>query len=482
MALFDQFPWTNVHQLNLDWIIKICKEMKDKTDMVDEAVIEAQQAATLAVNAKDEIINLFVTPEMFDAVGDGVSDDTDAVREALKFAIDNGKTLYLPNTYYVTQSLLTASDYNTTVLINIEGTKPLENYAYAVDKYGGIKFADGLNLFDGLTLRGSIQKVTFAPVSRTQTGSIFHECNLSAFTFAYNTVSNILAFCHNSRLSSVSQIIHNRFLTVYYFAKCDSATPYNCTDSVIAFNYINGGMEMDDNKCFQWHYFNGSTVTGNFIDYYQAIYSPYNASGTFIFQSPLSTNNHYQVFRYFYEIPTNCTQFVFNSDSDAFNWTLESSLQKLDDYQKRTYTGHDSVTYDAPTYIGMASNAGIIRITNAYIQNNVGNLVFARSGLGSYAWAKFEFTASYVRYHMNFDNSVVVAEGGINTGGTYNYNEIRTPFIKDVVSLPDVSTAWLNDFVGELVRYDNRIYRFKVTYDQNASAWVKSWIDVTDTL
>ena len=33
MALFDNFPWTNVHELNLAWIIK---KVKDLNDTVEE--------------------------------------------------------------------------------------------------------------------------------------------------------------------------------------------------------------------------------------------------------------------------------------------------------------------------------------------------------------------------------------------------------------------------------------------------------------
>lgn len=35
MALFHKYPYTDIHDLNLDWILKVVKEMKDKFDSID---------------------------------------------------------------------------------------------------------------------------------------------------------------------------------------------------------------------------------------------------------------------------------------------------------------------------------------------------------------------------------------------------------------------------------------------------------------
>lgn len=36
MGAFDHFPYTNIHELNLDWVLKTCKEVKAKVDSMEE--------------------------------------------------------------------------------------------------------------------------------------------------------------------------------------------------------------------------------------------------------------------------------------------------------------------------------------------------------------------------------------------------------------------------------------------------------------
>ena len=46
----------------------------------------------------------FVTPEMFGAVGDGVTDDTDAVNACLQYAVTNNLSVYIPEKTYIVAS------------------------------------------------------------------------------------------------------------------------------------------------------------------------------------------------------------------------------------------------------------------------------------------------------------------------------------------------------------------------------------------
>lgn len=41
MGLFEQFPYTNFHDLNLDWIIKALKDLDNKVDTIEERITEA---------------------------------------------------------------------------------------------------------------------------------------------------------------------------------------------------------------------------------------------------------------------------------------------------------------------------------------------------------------------------------------------------------------------------------------------------------
>lgn len=112
MAIFDNFPYTNIHDLNLDWIIKSVKSVKDKTDVIEQIgeeihqwATDAENSAVSAENSVNTIKSLVVTPEMMGAVGDGVTDDTVAFKDAITFAINNKCHLYAQNTYLISDTL-----------------------------------------------------------------------------------------------------------------------------------------------------------------------------------------------------------------------------------------------------------------------------------------------------------------------------------------------------------------------------------------
>lgn len=44
MGLFNNFPYTDFHRLNLDWILKFTKSVRDRLDLIDAAVANAQAA------------------------------------------------------------------------------------------------------------------------------------------------------------------------------------------------------------------------------------------------------------------------------------------------------------------------------------------------------------------------------------------------------------------------------------------------------
>lgn len=88
--MFNEFPYTDFNKVNLDWIADTLKNDKKQIEK-NTADIEA---------LKESVNHNISTPEMFGALGDGVSDDT----TALKTAFENGGIVFLKNgaTYLVT--------------------------------------------------------------------------------------------------------------------------------------------------------------------------------------------------------------------------------------------------------------------------------------------------------------------------------------------------------------------------------------------
>lgn len=46
MGLFEQFPYANFHELNLDWILKKIKELDEKVDSIEDRILAQAKAYT----------------------------------------------------------------------------------------------------------------------------------------------------------------------------------------------------------------------------------------------------------------------------------------------------------------------------------------------------------------------------------------------------------------------------------------------------
>ena len=126
MGIFQQFPYSNFHELNLDWFLETFKKLaaeweKTKSDWdslkdfidnffenldlqneVNNKLQEMYNDGSLMVLLSN-FLTWYVTPEMYGATGDGVTDDTEAVQNA----VDSGKSViftsknYKLNTIYI---------------------------------------------------------------------------------------------------------------------------------------------------------------------------------------------------------------------------------------------------------------------------------------------------------------------------------------------------------------------------------------------
>lgn len=95
MGFFNEYPNTNFHELNLDWILSNIKEQNSKIDSIIKALAgDKLQSVTL----KD------ITD--FGAIGDGVTDNTQIIQDM----INKGYHLYIPSGDFLIKSLLVNSN------------------------------------------------------------------------------------------------------------------------------------------------------------------------------------------------------------------------------------------------------------------------------------------------------------------------------------------------------------------------------------
>lgn len=131
MALFENFPYSNFHEINLDWVISEIKRIAKlvETTVIDVDAFIAEVLAEVSPEKIEEIvekwftdhpeymqyINRYVTPQDYGAKGDGIEDDTQAMQDA----IDSGVEVYIPTgTYKITASLEIKSRSNVSIIGN----------------------------------------------------------------------------------------------------------------------------------------------------------------------------------------------------------------------------------------------------------------------------------------------------------------------------------------------------------------------------
>lgn len=98
MGLFDQFPYTNFHELNLDWIIDEMKKLREDFDSLPDAIIEKLIATFKPGN--------FINVKLLGAKGDGVTDDTLIIQNAL----NKYKSIFIPAGTYKISSVFINND------------------------------------------------------------------------------------------------------------------------------------------------------------------------------------------------------------------------------------------------------------------------------------------------------------------------------------------------------------------------------------
>lgn len=120
-GIFEQFPYSNLHNINLDWILKVLKAYGQVIDGLDERITEAIKQGLedldimkLILDAMSEyglVINVKAPPNgLPSAVGDGSADDTITIQGCIDYASTKGGAVFFPSGKYLTQSLVLKSN------------------------------------------------------------------------------------------------------------------------------------------------------------------------------------------------------------------------------------------------------------------------------------------------------------------------------------------------------------------------------------
>ena len=430
-----------------------------------------------AIAQEDRLFSDYLTPQMFGAKGDGKRDDTEALRRALYESSTQGKILYFPSgaKYKVTGTLNYYRGAYQNLKLNMLGCIPVKKGSYVPQEYGGISVAKGVKLFYKANISGSIERMCITG-QRDLNVHFFDNCDCKELVITGSNISNFGALFYDSKLHSVSQITQNTFLTLYYFARNDK-TSSGMTDSTISFNYINGGMEQNDNSCFEWSYYNGDIISNNFIDYYRTIYYP-KAISKQVFVGPLSYSNQYQVFRYFYAAGPNINSFTFSSTADSFNWNDPSTLEKLQKYEAYTYKGKDGKTYEIPPYVACCNSTWNITISDAKVERNMKALIYISSSLTEYEYNRFDvsFTGNN-QYRQGQINYRKGSDKPFYNEGKFPQNAVKiSGIVEQVDKLPALNRGWSNSYNGRTVSIGGKTYR--ATNKMINGKWKAEWEEV----
>lgn len=235
-------------------------------------------------------------------------------------------------------------------------------------------------------------------------------------------------------------------------------------------------MEMNDNSCFEWAYYNGATVSNNFIDYYRTIYAP-KATKKQTFVGPLSFSNQYQVFRYYYTADDMFSSVTFSSVADSFNWNNPATLEKLRNFRALTYKGKDGKTYDIPPYVALCNSTWNITIKDAKIEQNMESIVFVNSSLTEYEYNRFE--VSFVGNNQYKPGQISFREGDFkpfyNNGKYRKYSMIISGVVEVMDRLPSAGIGWSSSVQGRTVKVGEKTYRLTNVKDGNE--WKTEWIE-----
>ena len=216
MGLFNQFPFTNFHEMNLDWLISEMKKLEASNKYINDNIEK------LVLDNIDKIAGIvsIQSVKSYGAIGNGLADDTEAFAKAL----NDNDILYIPTGNYY----LTNLDLKGKTLI---GANSFRNYSTRNSKSSCIVISGDVTIentflfnmeFKSSATEHAISDKFFIKDSGKTVNSLFMNCSF----YGYKGVSNYnfllgISDCLISQCEYGIYGITDSFITNSYIYTCN---------------------------------------------------------------------------------------------------------------------------------------------------------------------------------------------------------------------------------------------------------------------
>lgn len=390
---------------------------------------------TLFDTWKKRFESVFINAKDFGAKGDGTTNDTVAIQNAINHCISNNLTLYFPVGIYIVTGALQISGN-----IRIVGDRlyAMFNSTKSVIKHTGTLFSDSTNG----TRSMSVENMTFLPTDATDANRILFDIKLTTFLIQNCSASDYYII-FNQYVSGASKILNNVFTSIHgYFWKCQGA------DTIISYNYINGS-DSYNAIAFEASDFSTMTVSHNYIDFMKYVF--YGANYC---KNNIITNNIFDIIFHAFHVNAQYCLITNNQFTNISPSAITTYFKNAD----------ADMTGGTPCGIYDCDSSSFLQYCQV-----MGNIFYIQTALyfnnGFLMQCKFEGNI----YQHPENNMVLI--GRVSGTAQTNKNFIDALYRATVTSYPGVNWQNFNNiFPDAEFIYNNKVIRF-VANDTNDGTW-----------
>lgn len=336
--MFENMPYTNFHDINLDWIIGIVKkfnanyeEIKNDSEFVKETAEDIHQL----IEQIPMFINNVMIPDNYPGT------DSEKLQKCLDELKDTGGVIVLNRNYTLTENIVVRQDTNDDHAIFLVGfgktTKiEMQNFSFT----GTINDRTGGLWFDNVSFNGTGVAFDCSMLIRMH----FLNCYFTNFTRCFSA----------GNVQGENQIFQSLYVNMCYFRR-GTTVFYNDNNGIFDIHFTNNVVEQFENFfiCHGQDFVALLSVTDNCIEGCGTVFeaSPNQAIDTCIFN-----NNYFEQNETYFDLSNSlfvanmsiCYNFIAEQQDIAFV-NLPSSINKPYGYMK--VEGNTLADRTAPTAV-----------------------------------------------------------------------------------------------------------------------------------